>query len=61
MKKAGRVLSRPFLREYVWWYEEEVLTRTSYMHIARLRQKLGDEGRARIQTVERFGYRFSDE
>jgi DNA-binding response OmpR family regulator len=61
MKKAGRVLSRQFLLEYVWGYDEEVLTRTIDMHIARLRQKLGDEGRERIQTVERFGYRFSDE
>ena len=61
MKKAGRVLSRQFLLEYVWGYEEEVLTRTIDMHIARLRQKLGGEGRERIQTVERFGYRFSDE
>jgi DNA-binding response OmpR family regulator len=61
MKKSGRVLSRQFLLEYVWGYEEEVLTRTIDMHIARLRQKLGDEGRERIQTVERFGYRFSDE
>ena len=34
---------------------------TNDMHIARLRQKLGDEGRERIQTVERFGYRFSTE
>jgi len=58
MKKSGRVLSRQFLLEYVWGYEEEVLTRTIDMHIARLRQKLGDEGRERIQTVERFGYRF---
>jgi two-component system, OmpR family, phosphate regulon response regulator PhoB len=61
MKKSGRVLSRQFLLEYVWGYEEEVLTRTIDMHIARLRQKLGNEGRERIQTVERFGYRFSDE
>ncbi len=61
MKKSGRVLSRQFLLEYVWGYEEEVLTRTIDMHIARLRQKLGGEGRERIQTVERFGYRFSDE
>ena len=61
MKKSGRVLSRQFLLEYVWGYEEEVLTRTIDMHIARLRQKLGEEGRERIQTVERFGYRFSDE
>lgn len=61
MKKSGRVLSRQFLLEYVWGYEEEVLTRTIDMHIARLRQKLGSEGRERIQTVERFGYRFSDE
>lgn len=61
MKKSGRVLSRQFLLEYVWGYEEEVLTRTIDMHIARLRQKLGAEGRERIQTVERFGYRFSDE
>jgi DNA-binding response OmpR family regulator len=61
MKKSGRVLSRQFLLEYVWGYDEEVMTRTIDMHIARLRQKLGKEGRDRIQTVERFGYRFSDE
>ena len=43
MKKSGRVLSRQFLLEYVWGYEEEVLTRTIDMHIARLRQKLEDD------------------
>ncbi|MFN3476448.1 MAG: response regulator [Candidatus Methylomirabilales bacterium] len=58
----GRVLSRDFLLDRVWGYERamEVESRTVDVHIRRLRQKLGPEGR-RILTVKNVGYRFEAE
>jgi DNA-binding response OmpR family regulator len=53
----GRALSRDHLLRTVWGYERgDIRTRTVDVHVRQLRRKLGAEG-ARIQTVERFGYR----
>jgi DNA-binding response OmpR family regulator len=53
----GRALSRDYLLRTVWGYERgDIRTRTVDVHVRQLRRKLGPEG-ARIQTVERFGYR----
>ena len=43
-----------------WGYTHFPLTRTVYMHVAKLRHKLGDDpANARyILTVHRVGYRF---
>ena len=58
----GRTLSRDYLLDRVWGYERamEVESRTVDVHIRRLRQKLGPEGR-RILTIKNVGYRFDTE
>lgn len=55
----GRVLSREFLLERVWGYDQSINieTRTVDMHIGQLRKKLKPEA-GRIVTVKNVGYRF---
>jgi two-component system alkaline phosphatase synthesis response regulator PhoP len=62
MEASGRALSREFLLERVWGYENSVNieTRTVDMHIGQLRKKIGKEA-ARIVTVKSVGYRFDGE
>ena len=59
MEAQGRVLSREYLLDHVWGYTAagEIESRTVDVHVRRLRQKLGGEGR-RIGTVTGVGYRF---
>jgi DNA-binding response OmpR family regulator len=54
----GKVLTRDQLLEKIWGYDDslEIDTRTIDQHIARLRDKLGDES-PRIITVKNVGYR----
>ncbi|MFA6318972.1 MAG: response regulator transcription factor, partial [Elusimicrobiota bacterium] len=54
----GKVLSREDLLEHIWGHDKslDLDTRTVDQHLARLRRKLGSEGR-RIATVTNFGYR----
>lgn len=54
----GRALNRDQLLEHVWGYDKsvEIDSRTIDQHIARLRDKLGTEGK-RIVTVKNVGYR----
>jgi phosphate regulon transcriptional regulator PhoB len=58
VEARGRVLSREFLLDHVWGYTaaREIESRTVDVHVRRLRQKLGSEGR-RIGTVTGVGYR----
>ena len=58
----GRVLTRDFLLNEVWGYDESlnIETRTVDMHIGQLRKKLKSEEH-RIITVKNAGYRFDDE
>jgi DNA-binding response OmpR family regulator len=59
LNAGGRVLTRAFLLESAWQYAHgHVRTRTVDVHIRQLRKKLGSEA-ARIETVERVGYRFN--
>lgn len=58
-KKKNHVLDRNFLCETVWGYEYYGTTRTVDVHIAHLREKLGEYGK-RIETVEALGYKFVD-
>lgn len=62
IEARGRVLSREQLLDRVWGYARasEIESRTVDVHVRRLRQKLGDEGR-RIVTAKSVGYRFEDE
>jgi DNA-binding response OmpR family regulator len=56
----GEILSRERLLEAVWGYGNAVTTRTVDVHVAWLRQKLGDSGPAprHILTIRGLGYRF---
>ena len=55
-KNPGRCLSRQFLLENIWGYQNGVRSRTLDVHIRRLRAKLGPEGHSRIKTIFRDGY-----
>jgi len=54
----GRALSREFLLNRVWGYDEslEIETRTVDMHIGQLRKKLKQEA-SRLVTIKNLGYR----
>ena len=57
MERAGRVLSRDQLLDYVWGREIFVDTRTVDVHIARLRKALTiHDGEDLIRTVRGVGY-----
>ena len=60
MRKAGRVLSRPYLLETIWGMSHLADTRTVDVTVSRLRIALGKQAGRWIETVERFGYRFRD-
>jgi len=55
----GRVLSRDFLLDTVWGFDNaiNIQTRTVDVHIRSLRKKIGKEAK-RIITVKNYGYRF---
>jgi len=59
MESDGRVLTRDFLLENVWGYDQSINieTRTVDMHIGQLRKKLKQEA-SRIATIKNVGYRF---
>ncbi len=56
----GEVISRTRFLDEVWGYERFPTTRTVDMHVARVREKLGDTGPEPryIRTVHGVGYRF---
>jgi two-component system response regulator RegX3 len=60
-RERGRIVSRRRLLADVWGMgsPERIETRTVDMHIAKLRKKLGREGRDLIETVRGEGYRLS--
>jgi len=60
MSRKGRVQTRERLLDDVWGISAAVTTRTVDTHIKRLRQKLGNAGKA-VETVRSIGYRFSEE
>ena len=57
----GELFSREKLLQAVWGYGSPVSTRTVDVHVAWLRQKLGDSGPAprHIVTIRGLGYRFN--
>ncbi len=59
LEAKGEVVSRGLLLERVWGSSNpsEIESRTVSVHIHRLRQKLGPEGR-HIITVKNVGYRY---
>jgi two-component system response regulator RegX3 len=58
-RERGRIVSRRRLLADVWGMgsPERIETRTVDMHIAKLRKKLGEDGRRGIETVRGEGYR----
>ncbi len=57
MKSEERVYTRDELLNLIWGYDSEVETRTVDVHVATIRQKLGDYGSC-IKTVRGLGYKF---
>ncbi|MFA5389484.1 MAG: response regulator [Candidatus Omnitrophota bacterium] len=59
LKAKGRVLSRDYLLDTIWGFDQalEIQTRTVDVHIQTLRKKLKSEAK-RIITVKNYGYRF---
>jgi len=62
IKAKGRVLSRDYLLDTIWGFNNaiEIQTRTVDVHIRTLRKKLKGESK-RIITVKNYGYRFEYE
>lgn len=62
IKAKGRVLSRDYLLDTIWGFDNsaDIQTRTVDVHIRTLRKKLKSES-DRIVTVKNYGYRFEDE
>jgi two-component system response regulator RegX3 len=59
VRERGRIVARRRLLAEVWGFgaPERIETRTVDMHIAKLRKKLGEDGRRLIETVRGEGYR----
>jgi len=60
LANPGQVLSRSRFLDEVWGYHRHPTTRTVDMHVARVRDKIGDAGATPrwIHTVHGVGYRF---
>lgn len=55
----GAVISRRRLLDEVWGYNSETTTRTVDVHVARIRQKIGESTTSsHLKTVRGLGYRF---
>lgn len=57
IEHPGQDQARAELLQTIWGYDERVQTRTLDTHVKRLREKLGEFGKA-IVTVRGIGYRF---
>jgi DNA-binding response OmpR family regulator len=59
-RNPGKVLSRRRFLDEVWGYDRFPTTRTVDMHVARVREKIGDDGANPrfIHTVHGVGYRY---
>lgn len=60
LANPGTVLSRGRFLDEVWGYHRHPTTRTVDMHVARVREKIGDAGPTprHIRTIHGVGYRF---
>lgn len=58
-RNSDRIISRNMILDDVWGYDSEISTRTVDVHIAKLRQKLGESELPRhILTFRGRGYKF---
>ncbi len=60
-RHADAIVSREELLNTVWGYDSDITTRTIDVHVARLRQKLGDvkDVPKYIHTIRGIGYKFT--
>lgn len=58
MRKAGRVLTRPYLLESVWGMSSSADTRAVDVMVSRLRKAVGGDAASLIETVSKLGYCF---
>jgi len=59
VQNEGKILSRNDILDDVWGYDSEITTRTVDVHVAKLRQRLGESDHPRhIITFRGRGYRF---
>ena len=57
LRRPGQVLSRDQLLDYAWPYGAALTPNTVEAYIHLLREKLGTDGAARVETVRGMGYR----
>lgn len=57
IRRRGALITRAELLREVWGYRADVESRTVDTHVAKLRAKVDREGRSRITTVRKKGYR----
>ncbi len=60
LRRPGQVLSRDQLLDYAWPYGVALTPNTVEAYIHLLRDKLGADGAARVETVRGVGYRLRD-
>ncbi len=60
-RHVGVIISREELLNSVWGYDSDITTRTIDVHVARLRQKMGDvkDAPKYIHTIRGVGYKFT--
>jgi DNA-binding response OmpR family regulator len=60
-RHVGVIISREELLNSVWGYDSDITTRTIDVHVARLRQKMGDvkDAPRYIHTIRGIGYKFT--
>jgi two-component system OmpR family response regulator len=60
LRRPGQVLSRDQLLDYAWPYGVALTPNTVEAYIHLLREKLGTDGAARVETVRGVGYRLRE-
>jgi two-component system OmpR family response regulator len=60
LRRPGQVLSRDQLLDYAWPYGVALTPNTVEAYIHLLREKLGRDGAARVETVRGVGYRLRE-
>jgi two-component system alkaline phosphatase synthesis response regulator PhoP len=60
LSNRGKVLSREVLLNQIWGENVYVVDRTIDVHVAKVREKLGDYS-GYLETIKGLGYRFNNE
>lgn len=60
LKNKGNVLKREIILDLIWGTNVFVISRTIDVHIRKIREKLGKNGKY-IETIKSIGYRLNDE